>query len=97
MSEITLDDGDTFGVLLTHDPKIDDPAIMALLRSPAPYIGALGGRKTQEKRKDRLRQAGFGDAQLDRIRGPVGLDIGASDPSEIALSVMAEIVQVQNG
>jgi xanthine dehydrogenase accessory factor len=81
-------------VALTHDPKIDDPALQAALRSPAFYVGALGSRKTHGERLARLRAAGFGDADLARIRGPVGLPLGAVSPPEIAVSILAELVQV---
>lgn len=91
---VTLDD-DTFAVALTHDPKIDDAAIEILLRSGARYVGALGSKTTQEKRKAALREQGMTDEQLARIHGPVGLDIGAETPEEIALAVMAQIVQVR--
>jgi xanthine dehydrogenase accessory factor len=80
-------------VTLTHDPKLDDPALAAALASPAFYIGALGSRRTQAKRLDRLRAAGFDAAALARIHGPVGLDIGAKGPAEIAVSILAEIIQ----
>lgn len=86
---------ETYAVLLTHDPKIDDPAAHLLLRSPVPYIGALGSRRTQQKRRERLREAGFGEADLARIHGPVGLAIGARTPDEIALAIMAEVVQAR--
>jgi len=79
---------------LTHDPKIDDPALIAALRSDAFYIGALGSRRTHAKRLERLQEAGFDAATLARIRGPVGLAIGARTPVEIALSIMAEITAV---
>jgi xanthine dehydrogenase accessory factor len=79
---------------LTHDPKIDDPALEAALRTEAFYIGALGSRRTHAKRVERLREAGFDDAAIARIRGPVGLAIGARTPVEIALSIMAEITAV---
>jgi xanthine dehydrogenase accessory factor len=79
---------------LSHDPKIDDPALQAALRSEAFYIGALGSRRTHAKRLERLKEAGFDDAALARIRGPVGLAIGASTPVEIAISIMAEITAV---
>ena len=92
---IKLDDS-VFAVLLTHDPKIDDQALHILLKSPVAYIGALGSKKTQQKRVSRLLEAGFQQAQIDRIQGPVGLDIGASSPAEIALSIMAQIIQVKN-
>ena len=82
-------------VSLAHDPKIDDPALTVALRSPAFYIGALGSRKTHAARLLRLRKAGFADADLDRVHGPVGLAIGALSPAEIAISIMAEITQVR--
>lgn len=84
---------DTHAALLTHDPKIDDPALHILLNSKAAYIGALGSGKTHQKRCQRLREAGFPEEAISRIRGPVGLDIGASTPAEIALSIVAEIVK----
>jgi xanthine dehydrogenase accessory factor len=79
---------------LTHDPKIDDPALTAALRSEAFYIGALGSRRTHAKRVARLKEAGFDDAAISRIRGPVGLAIGAQTPVEIAISIIAEITAV---
>jgi xanthine dehydrogenase accessory factor len=79
---------------LTHDPKIDDPALEAALRSEAFYIGALGSRRTHAKRVERLKNAGFDDAAIARIHGPVGLPIGAQTPAEIAISIMAEITAV---
>jgi xanthine dehydrogenase accessory factor len=88
-------DGRTAVVTLTHDPKLDDPALDAALASPAFYIGALGSRRTQERRLERLRAQGFEAADLARIHGPVGLDIGAKSPAEIAVSILAEIVQVR--
>ncbi len=78
-------------VALTHDPKVDDPALTAALRSNCFYIGALGSKKTHAARLARLRQDGFADEQLARICGPVGLDIGARSPAEIAISIMAEM------
>ncbi|MEM9207169.1 MAG: XdhC family protein, partial [Pseudomonadota bacterium] len=75
---------------LTHDPKIDDPALDAALRSECFYIGALGSRKTHEKRVARLEALGHDRASIDRIRSPIGLDIGAANPSEIAVAVLAE-------
>jgi xanthine dehydrogenase accessory factor len=83
---------DTAVVTLSHDPKIDDPALAAALRSDAFYIGALGSRRTDAKRRERLAALGFSGAQLARIHAPVGLDIGADNPEEIALAIMAEIV-----
>jgi xanthine dehydrogenase accessory factor len=87
--------GETYAVVLTHDPKIDDTALEILLKSPARYIGALGSRVTQEKRRQFLRAGGFSEDDLARIHGPVGLSIGAKSPEEIALSIAAEIVQVR--
>jgi xanthine dehydrogenase accessory factor len=80
-------------VTMTHDPKIDDPALLAALRSEAFYVGALGSKKTQAARRERLRAAGLGEADLARIHGPVGLQIGALSPGEIAVAVMAEMVE----
>ena len=81
-------------VALTHDPKFDDPALSAALRSPAFYIGALGSKKSHARRLERLKDAGFTDEDLERIHGPVGLAIGARSPAEIAISILAEITQV---
>lgn len=81
-------------VTLTHDPKLDDPALAEALKSDAFYIGALGSRKTHAKRCERLKQLGLTDDQMARIHGPVGLKIGAVSPAEIAISVMAEVTQV---
>lgn len=81
-------------VVLSHDPKIDDPAIAAALDSPAFYIGALGSRRTQTVRLERLKARGFSPEKLARIHGPVGLAIGAKTPEEIAISIMAEITAV---
>jgi xanthine dehydrogenase accessory factor len=79
-------------VMLTHDPKIDEPALELALPSPAFYIGALGSKRTQAKRRERLTELGLSEADLDRLHGPVGLELGADTPDEIALSIMAEIV-----
>lgn len=79
-------------VVLTHDPKLDDPALMVALRSRAFYVGALGSKLTQSQRSQRLLEAGLDKTQVDRIYGPIGLDIQAGTPEEIALSIMAEIV-----
>lgn len=78
-------------ITLTHDPKLDDPALAAALASPAFYIAALGSRKTHAARLERLKAHGFDDAQLDRIHGPAGLAIGAKSPAEIAVSIAAEM------
>jgi xanthine dehydrogenase accessory factor len=78
-------------VALTHDPKLDDPALIAALRSSCFYIGALGSKKTHAGRLARLKQLGFSDEELKRIHGPIGLAIGARSPAEIAISIMAEL------
>ena len=78
-------------VALTHDPKIDDPALTHALSKDCFYIGALGSRKTHARRLERLKAQGIGDNELARIHAPIGLDIGAVSPSEIAVSIMAEI------
>ena len=84
-------------VTLTHDPKLDDPALAAALRSEVFYIGALGSKRTHAGRLERLGEAGFTEADLQRIHGPVGLDLGAKTPAEIAVSILAEITQVLHG
>ena len=81
-------------VTLTHDPTLDDPALRIALRSPAFYVGCLGSTRTHAKRLERLRAEGFTEAELARIHAPVGLDIGAKSPAEIALSVMAQVTRV---
>ena len=78
--------------LLTHDPKIDDPALIAALRAECFYIGALGSRKTHAKRVERMMAEGFSEADLKRIHAPIGLDIGSVSPAEIAVSVLGEII-----
>jgi xanthine dehydrogenase accessory factor len=78
-------------VTLTHDPKLDDPALSIALRSDAFYIGSLGSNRTHARRLDRLREAGFSEAELSRIEAPIGLDIGAVSPAEIAISIMGEV------
>lgn len=80
-------------VTLTHDPKLDDPALQVALRSSAFYSGSLGSKKTHAARLGRLRKAGFDDTEIARIRGPVGLAIGAQSPAEIAVAILAEIIQ----
>ena len=79
-------------ILLTHDPKLDDPALHIALQSDAFYIGALGSKKTHQQRKNRLKQAGFTEKEIDRVHGPIGLDIGASSPEEIAISILSEVI-----
>jgi xanthine dehydrogenase accessory factor len=87
-------DARTAVVTLTHDPKLDDPALHVALASEAFYIGCLGSTRTHQKRLDRLRAAGVDEAQIARLHAPVGLDIGAKSPGEIAVSVMAQVTQV---
>jgi xanthine dehydrogenase accessory factor len=86
-------DARTAFMALTHDPKIDDPALELALNSDAFYIGALGSKKTQAARRERLKAKGFTDAQLSRINGPIGLDIGAVGGAEIAISIMAAMTK----
>lgn len=81
-------------VLLTHDPKLDDPVLEQALAAQVFYIGALGSKRTHATRQDRLRAKGFDEARIARIHGPVGLDIGAASPAEIAVSILAECTQV---
>ena len=90
-------DGYTAFVALTHDPKIDDPALEAALRSDCFYVGALGSRKTHGRRLERLVAAGFDAAATQRIHAPIGLDIGAVSPAEIALAILGEIVSTLRG
>ena len=90
-------DDATYVVVLTHDARFDEPALGPALRSPAPYIGALGSRRAQEARRRRLLNAGYSEADIDRISGPMGLDIGATSPAETALSVLAEVLAAQHG
>ncbi|NIX77277.1 XdhC family protein [Microvirga terricola] len=78
--------------VLTHDPRIDDPALIAALRADCFYIGALGSRKTHERRVERFKEAGFSEADIARIHAPIGLDIGAASPGEIAVSILAEMI-----
>ena len=90
-------DSATAVAVLTHDPKFDDPALMIALRSPAMYVGAIGSKKTQAARRERLRAAGLTDDQVGRLFGPIGLDLGGRTPAETALAIMAEIVAVRHG
>jgi len=82
--------------ILAHDPKIDDIALELALQSSAFYVGALGGRKTQHIRRERLKQMGLSSQQIERLHAPIGLSIGAETPEQIALSILAEIVAIQN-
>jgi len=88
-------DASTAVVTLTHDPKLDDPALEAALKSDVFYVGALGSRRTHAKRKERLAEAGITDEQFARIHGPVGLNIGAKSPAEIAVSILGQIIEVR--
>ena len=90
-------DSRTALVLLTHDPKLDDPALQAALAADVFYIGALGSKKTHAARAARMQQAGFTEDQISRIHGPIGLDIGAAGPAEIAVSILAEMTAVLRG
>ena len=78
-------------MLVTHDPKIDDPALIHALERDCFYIGALGSRKTHGRRLDRMKEKGFGDNALSRIHAPIGLNIGAISPPEIAVAILGEI------
>lgn len=84
-------------VALAHDPKLDDPGLIAALKSNCFYIGALGSKKTHAGRLQRLKVEGFSDQDLARIHGPIGLDIGARTPAEIAVAILAEITQALRG
>ena len=84
-------------VALAHDPKLDDPGLVAALKSPCFYIGALGSKKTHAGRLARLKSEGFSEQGLSRIHGPIGLDIGARSPAEIAISILAQIIQTLRG
>lgn len=83
--------------VLTHDPKFDEPALAAALATRADYIGAIGSRRTHEDRRARLREAGIEEGQIARIRGPIGLNIGAETPEEMAVAILAEIIAVRHG
>jgi xanthine dehydrogenase accessory factor len=84
-------------LVFTHDPKFDEPALTAALATGAGYIGALGSRRTQERRAERLREAGLDEQSIARIHAPCGLDVGARTPSETAISVLAEVIAVRTG
>ena len=88
-------DVSTAVVTLTHDPKLDDPALESALKSDVFYIGALGSRRTHAKRKERLAEVGITDEMFARIHGPVGLNIGAKSPAEIAVSILGQIIEVR--
>jgi xanthine dehydrogenase accessory factor len=87
----------TYIAVLTHDPKLDDAALSLALRSDAAYVGAMGSRRAQAQRRERLLAAGIEEDLLDRVAAPIGLDLGALTPEETALSIMAEVVAVRHG
>jgi xanthine dehydrogenase accessory factor len=84
-------------IVFSHDSKFDEPAILAALRSKAGYIGALGSHRTARDRRERLRAAGVGETELERVHSPCGLDIGAASPEEVAISIMAEVIAERSG
>jgi xanthine dehydrogenase accessory factor len=90
-------DGGTYLVLLTHDPKIDEPTLAEALKTEAAYIGAIGSRKTHAERFERMKKWGVEPEALERVYGPIGLDLGGRSPAETALSIIAEVVAVKNG
>jgi xanthine dehydrogenase accessory factor len=96
LAELTIEPN-TYVAILTHDPKFDEPALLGTLETPARYIGAVGSRKTNRDRRERLRAAGVSEESLNRVRGPIGLDIGASTPEEMAISILAEIISIRHG
>lgn len=87
----------TWIAILTHDPKFDEPAILGALQTDARYIGAVGSRKTNIDRRERLRESGVTEDDITRIRGPIGLDIGGQTPEEMAISILAEMIAVRYG
>jgi xanthine dehydrogenase accessory factor len=87
----------TYIAVLTHDPKLDDAALELALRSEAAYVGAMGSRRAQEKRRERLLERGLTDDELARVAAPIGLDLGGLTAEETALSIMSEVVAVRNG
>jgi xanthine dehydrogenase accessory factor len=87
----------TYVAILTHDPKFDEPALMGTLETKARYIGAVGSRNTNRDRRERLIEAGLSEESLSRIRGPIGLNIGAETPEEMAISILAEIIAIRHG
>jgi xanthine dehydrogenase accessory factor len=90
-------DGSCYVCVLTHDPKFDEPALQVALGSPAAYVGAIGSRKTQAERRDRLRAEGQSEEQIARLHGPIGLDLGGRQPAETALAILAEMTAVRYG
>ena len=96
LPKLKMDDS-TYVVLLSHDPKFDEPTLQHILPLPVRYIGAIGSKKTQEERRRRLVDQGFQPDQVARIHGPVGLDLGGKGPAEIALAILAEMTAVRYG
>jgi len=87
----------TYVAVLTHDPKLDDAALGIALRSEAAYVGAMGSRRAQARRRERLLELGLAESEIERLAAPIGLDLGATSPEETALSIMAEVVAVRHG
>jgi xanthine dehydrogenase accessory factor len=87
----------TYVAILSHDPKFDEPALIGTLGTPAAYIGAIGSRGTNDDRRRRLAEAGVSPEQIARLRAPIGLDIGAATPEEMAISILAEIIALRRG
>ena len=96
VSELNLD-GHSAVVTLTHDPKLDDMALLEALKSPAFYIGAIGSKKNNDARRARLADFDLSQGEIARLRGPVGLKIGSKTPPEIAIAILAEMTAVKNG
>ena len=96
LSHLTVDES-TFVMLLTHDPKIDEPTLAAALKTPAAYVGAIGSRGTHAGRRERMASWGVTPQDLQRVYGPIGLDLGGRSPQETALAIIAEVVAVKNG
>ena len=87
----------TYVAVLSHDPKLDDPALLGALQSDARFVGAIGSPKTQRERRERLKRAGLTDEQLNRLHGPIGLDIGAQSPEEIGVAILGQMIAAKNG